>query len=79
MEIFKEFAQYGLLGLVLLFVGWGLWKIIAWLGANIVKPFMDRHVTLVDTTIETQKQIVELQERQTRAVESLVEKCPGMM
>lgn len=77
-EIFKEFAQYGLLGLVIVFVGYGLWRMVAWVGANVIKPVADRHLELVDKLTKTQEEIVDLHSRTTAAIETLASSCPGM-
>ena len=55
-EVYKEFAQYGLLGLVLLFLGIGLGYTLRWLGVNVVKPWVAKNMEYTDEAIKTMKQ-----------------------
>lgn len=45
----KELLGYGLLGVVLFFIGYGLWVIIRWTGGEVVKPLKDRLVSFIDS------------------------------
>lgn len=44
--------QFGVAGVCLFCLGAAVWKVIAWLAANIVKPAFDRGLKLVDSLEE---------------------------
>lgn len=52
-------TNLGIPAVCLLALGAGVWKVMTWLGQNIVKPVADRHVKFLDdlsTAIATQTQ-----------------------
>ena len=56
VEVYKEFAQYGLLGLVLLFLGYGAVRISRWVAGNVVTPWVSKNMEYTDEAIKTMKQ-----------------------
>lgn len=51
---FKDLIQYGLPTVLLAFLCYGLWRIVVWIGANVVLPARDRlfaHLDHVDQTM----------------------------
>lgn len=49
-------ANYGLLGLVLLAIGFGFWGMWRWTSVNVIKPVVDSHIKQQDAAIEIQRQ-----------------------
>lgn len=54
-QIYNLAEKLGFPAVVVIFVGWGLWKIVVWVGEKLVLPISQSHIELVKSTEQTQK------------------------